>query len=907
MTTRSKLANSPVSTACSLGAVLISGIAISSAAQALPVSLTASPGSRQVSGVVSTVNNSPSVAAIALATQQRGAPATFARLTSSQSALSRSQLPRLAAIPETTKADSTSFEATSVRGDQPTASQATVLSDATVLLAPSSSSSPFAGELALSSIASSPASATTATYEVVPRLGIRYNSANTGHEYGYVGFEGFAPIVQVPRESITFLEGRVLVHNNGAAGTNLLIGQRFYSPSGDRTYGGYIAYDTRNTGRSFFNQIGLGFETLGDWDARLNVYIPVGNTRNRVGDSISNTFTIIPSATGIGVNLLLDRRREFEAAATAADLELGGKILALGDEGVLRGYGGLYYFSPSGSPSVVGVKGRLEAIPTDQLTLGLSLQYDSLFQTRLAAMIGYTFPGSPYTNSPNQRTLPKLRGIDRLGESVARQHAIQVISQRESSQFLATSRVTGNPLRILLVNQTGGAGGNGTETTPFTTTSVAVGNAAAGDYVFALANTGAPASTGFTIPDQVTVISTRSQVPIDAVEISNIQLNPPFTRGAGILVPITGTVVMGNSTVLSGFDVNVAATPGTSGIQATGVSNILVSDNAITSQGAPGINAATLAGTANILNNRITATNERGILINGSSATLNIASNALTTTNGAAIRMDNTTGNTTVSSNSAIVNGAPGFNFQNVTGNVAVTNNAVISSGVLNDGILVNNTTGDVNLTIAQNVATGGNNGIAVQLDNAATGTVAITGNQAISSPSAGIYVRVNTLNSTPERRVTIANNTVQGNGFGPSFAPGIQIEAQGNAQLRTVIDSNIVMGNLGDGGGVGLFTIGSGNATLYSLLRFNKIMNNSSVVFGDFIANIPLAVNNHKICLRFNEGNIIGDYRLIDNDTVLPPSIIQVEPLGLGNIIGPPITIAGSVALAPSGTCGDF
>lgn len=902
MTTQSRFANSPVSATYSLSAVLISSIAVSGAAQAVALSPTAAPVNRQVAEAVSTVK-SPLLVASAVATQERGAAATLAQLALGNPALPRLQSLRPVAISEMAGVNRDFSSTTFVTGDRVTSSQSLMLSDATL---PSNRelASPGASQPISSAIASSPTeSSTKATYEIVPRLGIRYNTANTGHEYGYFGFEGFTPITQVPGESITFLEGRLFVHHNGALGSNLLLGQRFYSPSGDRTYGGYIAYDTRNTGRSFFNQIGLGLETLGDWDARLNVYIPVGTTRNRVADLISNTFTFIPSATGIGVNLAFDRRREFEAAATAVDLEAGGKVIALGEEGVLRGYGGVYYLSPSGGSSVVGVRGRLEAIPVDYLTVGLSLQYDSLFQTRLAAMIGVTFPSSAYTNTPNQRTLPKLRGNDRLGESVVRQNAIQVTSQLETSQVLATSRVTGGPLRILLVNQTGGAGGNGTETSPFTTTSVAVGNSAAGDYVFALANAGAPASAGFTIPDQVTVISTQSQVPIDAVEVSNIQLNPPFTRGTGILVPIVGTVVMGNDTVLSGYDVNVAATPGTTGIQANGVSNTLVSDNVITSQGAPGINAAALAGTADIINNRITATDERGILINGSSATLNIAGNTLTTTNFAAIRMDNTTGNTTVSNNTATTTNAPGFNFQNVAGNVTVTSNTVTSTGVGNDGILVNNTAGNVNLTIAQNVATGGNNGIFVALQNAATGSVAITNNQAINSRSAGILARVDTSDTT-ERVFTITNNTATNNGTGPSFAPGIQVEAFGNARMRVFLESNTVTGN--DDGGVGLFTLASPNGTtpfLFARVRLNTITGNdpAPVVFNDFIANVTPTVTGGGICFQPN-GNTIGTYRRQNDGPAA--AVIQVEPgtntigtivLPVGNVVDP----------AAAGTCG--
>ncbi len=685
--------------------------------------------------------------------------------------------------------------------------------------------------------AASPATPTTITspegsatqppvYTIEPRLGVRYNSANTGHEYGYFSLETFAPFWQVPGNSVTFFEGRVLVQQNGAVGSNLLLGQRFYTPQGDRTYGGYISYDTRNTGRSFFSQIGLGLETLGTIDARLNVYIPTGITRNRVADGFTGAFAFIPSATGIGTNLAFDRRQEFEAAATAVDLEAGGKITALGDRGTLRGYAGLYYLSPPGSPSVVGVKGRLEALPTDFLNVGVSLQHDGLYNTRAAFTIGVTFPGSAYTNSPNRYTLPNLRGIDRLGEAVARQNAIHVADptiagQRENSQVLATSTITGNPLRILLVNQTGGAGGNGTEATPFTDTATAVGSSAAGDIVFALANAGAPASGGFTIPDQVSVLSTQSQVPINAVEVSNIQLNAPFTRGAGILVPIAGTVVMGNNTVLSGYDVSTA---GTAGIQSTGTSNILIRDNTIASTNAnAAIDLANLSGTADIINNQVTAIDARGVAVNGSSATLSITNNTLTATRAAAIRMDNTTGDTTIANNTATTNTAPGFNLQNIAGNVAINNNVVTASGVGNDGILVNNTAGNLNLALTGNRATGGNNGIFVSLGGTATGGGTIANNIANNSGNSGIFIRSEGNANTV---FTIANNTVTGNGFGlpGSIAAGIGVEARGASQSRVVLDSNTVTGNNNADADGGLLLITDGTATLLTQVSSNTL-----------------------------------------------------------------------------------
>jgi hypothetical protein len=167
-----------------------------------------------------------------------------------------------------------------------------------------------------------------------PRLGIRYTTEGAGFN-PFVGFEGFVPLLQSPGNNLTFLEGRLLLStNNSTLGGNVLLGHRFYSSSSDRITGGYISYDNRDTGRSFFNQLGLGLENLGeDWDIRANAYIPIGNTRQQFSETLSNIF--------FQQNFLqFERVRQFEAAMTGFDAEVGARLLRLGEDGYLRGYAG---------------------------------------------------------------------------------------------------------------------------------------------------------------------------------------------------------------------------------------------------------------------------------------------------------------------------------------------------------------------------------------------------------------------------------------------------------------------------------------------------------------------------------------------------------------------------------------
>ena len=81
-----------------------------------------------------------------------------------------------------------------------------------------------------------------ADLKVLPRLGAGYETLSR--------FEGFLPLLQTPSSRLTFLEGRIILDTEAHLGGNILLGNRFYSPQDKRIYGGYLAYDSRNTSRA---------------------------------------------------------------------------------------------------------------------------------------------------------------------------------------------------------------------------------------------------------------------------------------------------------------------------------------------------------------------------------------------------------------------------------------------------------------------------------------------------------------------------------------------------------------------------------------------------------------------------------------------------------------------------------
>ena len=424
---------------------------------------------------------------------------------------------------------------------------------------------------------------------VEPRVGVGHTSSGGGYD-GTTRIEGFFPIGQTLGQDVGFSEARLLIDNDGQVGGNLVLGYRTFDEGSDRTYGGYIAYDHRDTGDSSFNQIGLGVETLGThWDARLNGYIPVGEQRNVVGEGFIDTFFQDQS-------LLLTNRIDREAAMGGIDFEAGGRLARIGDEGDVRGYGGLYWYDAPGSPSTVGWRLRLEARPTDTINLGVALQDDELFGTNVIVNVGVNFP-----NGTRPRGLPPEpeTALARLGENVGRNSSIVVDHQTELTDVVATNPETGLPYVFQHVDLGSGAG-NGTIENPHGTVAPAIAAAESdGNHIVYVQAGTDPGIPGFTIPDEVNVWSTGPVQVVDTVE-NGIERLP--LSGSGEFPLVTDTVRMGNNTSLSGF--TITGTTG-AGVVVQDVENAEIRDNVISSTVDAGVLLRDTFGTTTLDNNRI--------------------------------------------------------------------------------------------------------------------------------------------------------------------------------------------------------------------------------------------------------------------------------------------------------------
>ncbi|MEQ9622455.1 right-handed parallel beta-helix repeat-containing protein [Coleofasciculus chthonoplastes] len=636
------------------------------------------------------------------------------------------------------------------------------------------------------------ASETADNLRIKPRLGIGHTSSGGGFD-GFTRLEGFVPLLQTPGKNLTFLEGRLFLDNDDAnLGGNLLLGYRTYSANSDRIWGGYMSYDNRHTGHNTFNQLGLGIESLGTvWDFRVNGYLPIGDTRQGIGDAGVRDIFFRRNF------LILEQGQNKEAAMGGWDAEVGAKLAQIGTDGDLRGYGGLYWYDAEGTSEIWGWRVRLEAHPSDNFNLGLSLQNDDLFGTNLVFTVGATFPGS----RPQGLTDEDDRVLARFAESIQRTNAIVIDHQDDFQEVPATNPETNEPYIFQHV-VLGEIGGDGTFENPFGIVengldqTVSDGNDIV--YVQPGSNPGIPP---FTIPDRVQVLSTGPIQQLDTVETGIVQL--PLS-GAGILPTITpgaaASVTLGNRTTLSGFYIPDA---GTFGIEGREIDTVTIRDNAIANSTQAGIVLLETTGNVTVTDNRIDTTGglgNSGFFIGNTagSVDLNLVRNQIvnTTGDGMGIVLFNAEDSTvTLSENILTDNLLNGIGFRlanavnvnfNINDNTSQNNG---SAGLVSE--LVNNSNSSVTI-INNEISDNQFDGIAMALADNSEGIVTMTNNNLRGNQEDGIVIG---LFADSDEIVTIVDNTLSENQFN-----GIDILLRDNSQGTVNITNNTILNNQFDG-----------------------------------------------------------------------------------------------------------
>ncbi|MBF2084226.1 right-handed parallel beta-helix repeat-containing protein [Thermoleptolyngbya sp. C42_A2020_037] len=718
---------------------------------------------------------------------------------------------------------------------------------------------------------------------VIPvRASAGYNTGGSGYEEA-VNLEGFIPLHQSPGERITFLEPRLYLGEESNLGGSLLLGHRFYDADDNRIWGGYLAYDNRQTRRNTFHQLGLGVESLGAiWDFHFNAYLPIGDRRQvdreQEISSILNTSTRFQGNFLLLENLIEEQRlRTYEAAAGGFDLEAGAR-LAHWQGGDLRGYGGIYFYDPAGGDSALGWRLRLDADVNPSLNLGLALQDDDLFGTHLLFSATLTFPRIRPRGPIGNPMLVQAR----LGEPILRARGIALDRQQEVER--STQQVTmplmnpeeEQPYRFHHVILGRGAGGDGTFERPFGTVQAAL-NATRSDgndvvYVDAGRRVDIPA---FTIPDRVQVLSQGPAqllggLPFPGFPRTDVRLpfSPVLNYRDGVLVrlPLSGDgnfpvirgggadlVRLGNRTVLAGFRLEEAAG---NAIVGTSIRDVELRDNSIRNAGDRGIFLDNVTGSVVIFDHQLR----------------NIAGGA---GSGQGMLIRNTTDGTTQvtivryrasGQRVGIEMVVEGDRPASLTPEQTISLQNVVITDSRDQGLLVQaNDVGNQQIDLRWGrILNSGNQGVLIQADNTGSQEVTLENVVIQGSSGAGVQVVGSVLDSltTSAQEVYLRRNRIENNG-----GAGIDITANGLAAQEFGIGNNIIRNN----GGPGIQAVANNR----SFQEFVTDPDNNSrgisdnEISGNSQAGISLTVNSAATAIAD-----IQDNRIADNLTAGNPDL---------------------------------
>jgi trimeric autotransporter adhesin len=721
---------------------------------------------------------------------------------------------------------------------------------------------------------------------VKPRASTNYTTEGAGND-PFFSLEGFFPLFQIPGNNLTYIEGKLLSSTeNSALGGNLLLGHRFLSDSKQQIIGGYISYDTRNTGDTVFNQLGAGFESLGEnLDFHTNFYFPIGNSRNLVNESLTGTSSFQ------GNFLALDKVSQVQQALTGLDAEVGTKLASLGS-GSLKGYAGVYYYTGENIPGFVGVRGRLIARPNDTLVAGVTLQSDPQFDTRLIFNLGISFSGTAKKNR-------KSDVLSRIGESSDRTSSITVKERLIKDTVLATNTPTGEPLQFIHVNL-GLGNSNGSFESPFSTVAQALGISQSNNIIYVRdgKNPGIPS---FKITDGVAVVSNASPQFIDTI-LGKVQLPG---SGSGVKPNITGTVTMGNDTKLNGFAISSAIG---AGIEGTNIRNISVQNNSISNSQLEGIKLTDVTGKVDISQNQLQNNGyeqvtrystpylmyHSGILITNNVGYINLNINNNTIQNSAKeaidIRFGGDTKFTTSITNNQILDNGKLYEEPLAYAFVASLDKypAYLEADAISISLFKN---AEGNLNIFNNNVSRNRGGIST-FASAGNININITGNTIVNNTATYTQPGIRTsFFESSQTNLVVRNNQVSNNSQGISF------NANSNSQVKAVIESNTVTNNRGDGIKITNQDSQTSVAVKNNIVTGNNTQpptdSNTTTTAADLLIEDRSSNNIGKMCLSL-DNNQIGSFALADKiqfelnprrSFLLPPEYVSVTTFSSGKI----------------------
>lgn len=562
-------------------------------------------------------------------------------------------------------------------------------------------------------------------------------------------------------DAVTFFDGQITLNEESHVGYNLGLGYRWmtlpmfpFSADDEKIMGVSLWADGQGAGGdSFFPQIGASFEMLGDRvDFRANAYLPVGpSTQDR---DFAATGDIFYSGNNIADKLVGIR----DTSLSVVEGEFAGRIADL--EAWV--FGGVYGFTGDENDEVGGKIG-LRGYATPDLALSISLTNDALFDTNAV------FSATWFIGRTRRENRPTGELRDRFREPVIRNDYVALAQSSVISATNALTDVDNELIRVVHVDSTSGAGGDGTFENPYETLAQANGTGSLeGDIILAHAGS-AFTNDSITLQNNQRLLGEGVFDDMDPLTTTDTNIDHQVTvfGGGTVSLPetVTGAYELASATITNNGTIDAAVVLADN----NEVNNLVFSggDHAITSNAFDGsvVPIVNGSGDVSLQNLTISSTTDNAIelhpatrgdgTVDSLEMDIDIDNVFLSDIGGAfGILIDSEDGD--FASNNGLT-----FNESISINNLMVTDGAGVGLGIQNT------TNTNTVTTITDYTYDGGTTGLGAVAFDAVEGTVTVNGNTTFANGAAGgTGISVNNSPALITFTNTVEMNNVGGTGI---------------------------------------------------------------------------------------------------------------------------------------------
>ena len=710
-----------------------------------------------------------------------------------------------------------------------------------------------------------------------------------------------APLSQGAQGQVLFLDlaanmnlgGALAQGSNVSAGASTRLGYRWLSGDQRWLYGFNAGVDTRQAVNNYAFQAGIGAEALSrTLELRVNGYVPFANQSDLYQSGYTNAYLR-------NNQLILDGWNRYVVSLGGTNLEVG-VPLSRWNNNSLWLYASYYYLDGDYVNGSSGIRGRGELRLGNQLAIGATVSYDSIFDTQATGYVRYG--AKPLAGSAKdavdaaERNFLALRGLPMQRDVDLR----MVSAQQNLPGSVATN--PGNGGANWVVRCTGTTTNTGTASVSCANPTLDTLLAAAGPGDVLLVGGSASSNLGGqTLRLGVgTSLSGSGSAPNLATQFGSVNLNPVFGSGVGAQPAFNnGIISIGSNTTIAGFSFTNTS------ITNYSTSNVLIANNTFTGSftdnptdlataqafgpinvSANALPAIQLVGVSNltIANNTFiypqvqTYESQFGTVDRENGKTQppapvcnqNGANTSGLCLSGNAIRLNNTT-NAAITTNTVIGALDEAFRINNPTGTLLISNNDISEMRIgpdsnIGSAIIVGQNQGISNVQILNNRISNNSRGVypVVINRNQSNVNAVANGKNVIDPIEIGLcrgnvsFPRQGDLYASPDfsgncSSPTRMNLTISGNQISLPAIKGAQQNGDGidlnigaNAILRATINNNSILtlgdpgtNNIGDNGLT--FDI-RGNSDVAINIRNNFIKNSGDGAIGFSLQNTPFA-----------------------------------------------------------------